>query len=246
MAETLFQLKNVSMGYQGRQVLFIEDLTLPAGKIYSILGPNGAGKSTLLRLLDLLEKPLAGNFKVLGTDILTCGESVRLNLRRTMAMVLQNSYMFNDTVFRNIAYGLKIRGLSAAEVKARVEETLNFVGLEGFAGRHARRLSGGETQRVALARAIALRPQVLFLDEPTASLDPENVALVEDLVRKVHQTLQSTIILVTHNLFQAKRLSDEGIFLYKGRLVENQPTQQIFSAPRSELTRQFVSGTMIY
>lgn len=246
MAEPLFKLNNLSLGYGGREVLFVEQLELAENKIYSILGPNGSGKSTLLRFLDLLDKPLAGSCIFSGSDMAAAGEAARLKLRRSMCMVLQRSHMFNDTVFGNIAYALKIRGLSAAEIKDRVTETLRFVDLAEFSQRNARRLSGGETQRVALARAIALRPKVLFLDEATANLDPENVALVEDLIRKTHLIYQTTVVLVTHNLFQAKRVADEGIFLCGGQMVEHQAMDSMFRAPRSELTRQFFSGTMIY
>ena len=246
MAELLFKLDKLSLGYDGREVLFVEQLELAENKIYGILGPNGAGKSTLLRLLDLLEKPLAGSFVFSGTDMAAASEADRLKLRRSMCLVLQRSYLFKDTVFGNIAYPLKIRGLPEAEIKRRVMETLRFVDLESFSRRDARHLSGGETQRVALARAIALRPKVLFLDEPTANLDPENVAMVEELVRKIHQTYQTTVVLVTHNLFQAKRVAQEGIFLCGGQAVEHQSMALLFNAPRSELTRQFLSGTMIY
>jgi len=246
MTAPLFQLDKVSLGYDGKQVLDVDRLEMASGRIFALLGPNGCGKSTLLRALDILDRPLAGSLRYDGHDLSAMGEAERLQLRRSMVMVLQRSYMFNDSVFGNIAYALKIRGLPAGEIKARIGEALDFVDLAGFAQRDARHLSGGETQRVAIARAIALRPRVLFLDEPTASLDPENVALVEDLIVRIRQTYGTTVVLVTHNLFQARRVAEEGIFLCQGHLVEHQTMEGIFQDPRSELTRQFVLGTMVY
>lgn len=246
MTSPLFQLDKISLGYDGKQVLYVEQLEMAAEKIYALFGPNGCGKSTLLRVLDLLDRPLAGSLRYDGHNLSAMGETERLQLRRGMVMVLQRSYMFNDSVFGNIAYALKIRGMAPGEIKSRVGEALDFVDLAGFALRDARLLSGGETQRVAIARAVALRPRVLFLDEPTASLDPENVALVEDLIVRIRKNYGTTVVLVTHNLFQARRVAEEGIFLCQGQLVEHQAMELLFRAPQSELTRQFFSGTMIY
>lgn len=118
--------------------------------------------------------------------------------------------------------------------------------MSDFGKRNALKLSGGETQRVALARAVAIRPRILLLDEPTANLDPDSVALIERLVQRIHETIHTTVLIVTHNLFQAKRLADEAIFLYEGNLIEKSPVPQIFTEPQSEVTRRFVSGTMVY
>lgn len=246
MSDFLFEIKDLVKKYDGRPVLEIDDLKLEGDKVYAILGPNGSGKSTLLRILNLLEEPVSG--KVLFQDIDTgrAGEAVRLKLRRQMCMVFQHTYMFNTSVYNNVAYGLKLRGLPTAEITKRVEDVLSFVGLKDLSRRNAVKLSGGETQRVALARAIAIRPRVLLLDEPTANLDPDSVALIEKLIKKVHRELQTTVLLVTHNLFQAQRVTEEVLLLHRGRLVEKAPVEEIFERPRSELTRQFVTGKMIY
>lgn len=246
MPEFLYEIQDLVKKYDGRTVLEIDDLKLEGNKIYAILGPNGSGKSTLLRILNLLEEPASGKVIFRNIDTGRVGEGVRLKLRRQMCMVFQNPYMFNTSVYNNVVYGLKLRGLPAAEIRERAEEALSFVGLKELSRRSAVKLSGGETQRVALARAIAIRPQVLLLDEPTANLDPDSVALIEELIRKVHDELQTTVLLVTHNLFQARRVAEEVLLLYQGRLVEKAPVEEIFNCPSSELTRQFVTGKMIY
>lgn len=161
-------------------------------------------------------------------------------------MVFQHTYMFNTSVYNNVAYGLKLRRLPSQEIRKRVEEALSFVGLSDFIQRSAVKLSGGETQRVALARAIAIRPRVLLLDEPTANLDPDSVALIEQLIQKVHRELHTTVLLVTHNLFQARRIAEEVLLLYQGKLVEQAPAEEFFNSPQAEITKQFVTGRMIY
>ncbi len=246
MPEPLFELKDVVKKYEERTVLQVKDLKLDGNKVYAILGPNGAGKSTLLRLLNMLEEPTSGRIIFQGVDINRAGESARLRMRRQMCMVLQNTYLFNTSVYQNVAYGLQLRGVRGAELERKVKEALSFVGLSDFGSRRALKLSGGETQRVALARAVAVRPQVLLLDEPTASLDPDSVALIEKLVRRIHESTGVTVLIITHNLFQAQRLADEAILLYNGEVIEKAPVAQFFTNPQSDITRRFISGTMIY
>ncbi len=246
MPEPLFELIDVVKKYDGRTVLRVKNLKLDENKVYAILGPNGAGKSTLLRLLNMLEEPTSGRIIFQGVDINRAGESARLRMRRQMCMVLQNTYLFNTSVYQNVAYGLQLRGVRGAELERKVKEALSFVGLSDFGSRRALKLSGGETQRVALARAVAVRPQVLLLDEPTASLDPDSVALIEKLVRRIHESTGVTVLIITHNLFQAQRLADEAILLYNGEVIEKEPVAQFFTNPLSDITRRFISGTMIY
>ncbi|HBI27424.1 MAG TPA: phosphate ABC transporter ATP-binding protein [Peptococcaceae bacterium] len=246
MTKMLFELNDVIKEYDGVQVLHIENLQFEENKIYAIMGPNGSGKSTLLKLLNLLEEPSHGQIIFQGFDTGKAGDSMLLRLRRQMCMVFQHTYMFNASVYQNVSYGLRLRGIKCPELQTRVKEALSFVGMSDFSGRNALKLSGGETQRVALARAVAFRPQILLLDEPTANLDPDSVALIERLVQRIHETTHTTVLIVTHNLFQAKRLADEAIFLYEGNLIEKTPVPQIFTEPQSEVTRRFVSGTMVY
>ncbi|HEX3012295.1 MAG TPA: ATP-binding cassette domain-containing protein, partial [Syntrophomonadaceae bacterium] len=150
------------------------------------------------------------------------------------------------SVFQNVAYGLKLRRINDSEIKARVNETLSFVGLQNFSGQMANKLSGGEGQRVALARALVLRPEVLLLDEPTANLDPYSVQMIEDIILRCKQEYQMTVIMVTHNLFQAQRIADECALLVDGEIIEKNSMADFFSNPADERTRRFIDGTMVY
>ncbi|NLU48833.1 MAG: phosphate ABC transporter ATP-binding protein [Syntrophomonadaceae bacterium] len=241
----LFEMTNVIKKYGSRTVLNVPQLQLGQDLIYAILGPNGAGKTTLLRLLNLLTAPDSGQLKFMGVDT-AASEATRLAMSRQMCMVFQKPYMFRTSVYNNVAYGLKLRKTGAREIRKRVMEALDFVGMASFAARHAFKLSGGETQRVALARALALRPRVLLLDEPTANLDPASVQAIERIIRNSRDQYGTSVIMVTHNLFQAKRIADQTILLFDGQVVEQQATNVFFTAPKDERTRRFLDGTMVY
>lgn len=203
----------------------IADITAKVGAgRTAILGPNGAGKSTLLRLMHGLLKPSAG--------------MIMWPQRMSQAMVFQRPVMLRSSVIANIEYGLALRGVSARREKALT--ALARVGLPHLADRQARRLSGGEQQRVALARAWALEPQVLFLDEPTASLDPASSREVERIIGDI-ATGGTKIVMTTHNLGQAKRVADEVIYLEGGQLVEQTPAAEFFRAPRTTAARAFIA-----
>lgn len=242
--ENILEVKNLSKFYN-KEVLNIEQLSFHRGRIYGIIGPSGAGKSTFLRLLNLLELPTRG-------DIYFKGEATSMNggpdlpARREMTMVFQKPLLFRTSVGENIAYGLKARRFPKEEIKVRVESLLEKVGLKEFTGRHAGTLSGGEAQRVALARAVAFEPAILLLDEPTANLDPSNVELIERLILDLNRDTEMTIIMVTHNIFQARRVAQEVIFLHEGRIVETGETEKIFTSPEDPRTMAFVEGRMIY
>ncbi len=167
-------------------------------------------------------------------------------LQRQMTLVFQKPLLFSATVKENIAYGLKARGFSREEIKERVDAILEQIGLTHLKGRHAGTLSGGEAQRVALARAMAFKPKLLLLDEPTANLDPANVELMEKMILQLKESMEVTIIMVTHNIFQARRLTDEVVFLFGGRVVETGATSKIFQAPGDERTQAFIEGRMVY
>lgn len=241
----MYEIKGLEKEYEGKKVLEIEHLQLEKGNIYGIIGPSGVGKSTLLRILNLLEKPDAGEIyyqdRLVGDN-----KKERLNLRLSMTMVFQHPTVFNDTVYNNIAYGLRIRKIKSKEIQAKVRNALEFLDMEGYEKRQALTLSGGEAQRVSLARAIVLEPSVLLLDEPTASLDPYNVSVLENIIQYLNEKKGITIILVTHNMFQAKRLAHETIFLSEGQIIEKQPTQDFFNNPKDERTKAFIEGKMIY
>jgi tungstate transport system ATP-binding protein len=241
----LFELDNVTRSYGNRTVLNISYLNLKEDCIYAVLGPNGAGKTTMLRVLNLLDEPDKGHIKFMGVDI-TSPDCNKFSILRQMCMVFQRSFMFRSTVYNNVAYGLKLRRVPGPEIDKRVREAVNFVGLADFINRPATKLSGGETQRVALARALVLRPRVLLLDEPTTNLDPNSVQLIEEIIGDSQSQYGMSVIIVTHNLFQAKRISDETILLMDGEVVEKGETKKIFTNPQDDRTRQFLNGTMIY
>jgi len=191
----------------------------------AILGPNGAGKSTLLRLMHGLLRPSGG--RIVWPQALSQG------------MVFQRPIMLRSTVLANVGYGLKLRGMRSADCDEHAHTALQRVGLPHLATRQARRLSGGEQQRIALARAWALEPQVLFLDEPTASLDPTSSREVERIIREIAAG-GTRIVMTTHNLGQAHRLAEEVIYLESGRLVEQTPADEFFRQPRTEAAQAFI------
>jgi tungstate transport system ATP-binding protein len=242
MHTPLYQLKDVRQTYAGRAVLEIESLNIERGEIFAVLGPSGAGKSTLLRLLNFLESPGAGELYFDGQPIPT---PPPLSLLRRVTTVFQRPILLNQTLRENVAYGLRVRGLP---VDGSVEATLSRVGLMELAHRaaHTRSLSGGELQRAALARALVLEPEVLLLDEPTANLDPYNVNLIETIVREQNRARGTTIVLVTHNVFQARRMAARAGLLLNGRLVEVAPAAEFFESPRDPRTAAFVKGEMVY
>jgi tungstate transport system ATP-binding protein len=179
------------------------------------MGPNGSGKSTFLRICALLEQADGGtvaygeNGAALQPD---------MTLRRRITLVLPRIGVFNTTVFRNVAYALKVRGLPHAEVEVRVNKTLAFVGLDQKKSQHARTLSSGETQRLGIARALVLDPEILFLDEPTASIDEENTRIIESIIGDMRKQGKSVVIMTTHDHAQAERIADRVLVLNHGVL----------------------------
>jgi tungstate transport system ATP-binding protein len=226
-------LRDVSFAAGGVAILDHISLTLEAGTRTVILGPNGAGKSVLLRLCHGLLRPTAGTIEWQGTR----------PRRRPDAMVFQRPVMLRRSVLGNVEYGLKLAGAGKSERRAIAMQRLEAVGLARLATRPARRLSGGEQQRVALARAWALDPALLFLDEPTASLDLAATRLVEAIVQAMWQT-GTKIVMTTHDLGQARRLADEIVFLHRGRIVEHAPTAEFFAAPKSPEAAAFIRGEL--
>ncbi len=243
MDTPVYQLQQVRQVYGSRCVLDIPALSVQKGEILGLVGPSGAGKSTLLRLLGFLEAPAAGRLAFEG-EWLPRPDAVALTVRRRVAMVFQRPAVLSSSVFANVAYGLRIRG--RRDVRQQVERVLEQMGLTAFARRPVQTLSGGELQRVALARALVLEPEVLLLDEPTANLDPANVGLIEAAVADANRSRGTTIVLVTHNIFQARRLAGHVALLVGGKLVEVAPAQDFFDSPQRAETKAFVSGEMVY
>lgn len=240
----MVELTDIRKKYD-KEVLKVDKLLFQKGLIYGIIGPSGAGKSTLLRIINLLTPFNSGTYQFMGRPIPSNGQE-RLKLQRKMALVFQKTLLFKDSVWNNVAYGLKARGFSRSEITQRVGELLEQVGLQELAFRRADTLSGGEAQRIAIARAVAFEPHLLLLDEPTANLDPGNIELIEKMIRQLNRTKSITVVMVTHNVFQAHRIAQEVIFIHEGRIVESGPTEQIFEEPLDPRTKAFVEGRMIY
>jgi tungstate transport system ATP-binding protein len=238
----LYRLEAVTKSHAGRDVLRVERLEMRMGEVTCLIGPTGAGKSTLLRILAGVEAPTAGSLEYLGRCL--TGQELPLDLRRRITLVFQRPLLLAGTVRDNVEFGLRLRGLERRHRQA--EAMLERLGLNGLASRAARTLSGGETQLVALARALVVEPEVLLLDEPTANLDPARVALVESVVAEVHRERGTTVIMATHNLFQAHRVAGRVVLLLDGRLIEDAPTERFFSAPSDPRAGAFVRGEMIY
>jgi tungstate transport system ATP-binding protein len=225
------RLERVAAAPGGVPVLSAIDLVVEAGGRTVLLGPNGAGKSTLLRVLHGLIPPSAGSI------------SWGPHARRPggQAMVFQRPVMLRRSAAENIRYALDLAGIRGSDADARIAEALDEVGLRALAARPARVLSGGEQQKLAFARVWALRPEVLFLDEPTASLDPAAARSVEKIIFDIHAR-GTTIVMTTHNLVQAKRLADDIIFLHAGRITERTHAAEFFAQPRSSDAAAFLEG----
>ena len=226
-------LDRVLFAANGRTIIERLSAEIAAGPRTIILGPNGAGKSVLLRLCHGLLTPSAGRVEWRGSR----------NGRGRQAMVFQRPVMLRRSAVANIAYGLKLNGVSSRERELRARDVLEAVGLAGIADHPARVLSGGEQQRLALARAWALGPEVLFLDEPTANLDPGATRDIETLIGQIRAG-GTKIVMTTHNLGQAKRLGDEILFLNHGRLVEQSPVDRFFTKPASAEAESFIRGEL--
>jgi tungstate transport system ATP-binding protein len=220
----LLEFRDITKSYNGSRVLAISHLVIKQGGVYGIMGPNGAGKTTLLSIVALLLPPTSGTMYWEGANIATVD---RNQLRKKITLITQNPYLFHTTVGRNVAYGLKMRGIKREQRRERVKACLDLVGLPGFAKRMVRELSGGEAQRVAIARALALDPQVLLLDEPTANVDRHGVEQIEIILRELNEKLGITIVVATHDVNQVHRLSDEVIYLFDG-MISASPLENLF------------------
>ncbi|MBD3895039.1 ATP-binding cassette domain-containing protein [Halomonas sp. ML-15] len=228
-------LTGVGFEHRGQRLLHDITLTLGAGRTL-VMGPNGAGKSLLMRLCHGLLTPSAGQIRWHGQP-----PSPGLALRQ--AMVFQRPVLLKRTALANLTYVLAIRGYPWRQRKALAQEALEHFGLAGLAQRPARVLSGGEQQRLALARAWLLAPDILFLDEPTAALDPAAIRAVEAAVNQFHHR-GTKIVMTTHDLNQARRLADDVVFLHAGRLLEHSPAERFFDTPQSGEAAAFVRGEL--
>jgi tungstate transport system ATP-binding protein len=242
LVNALYRLSHIRQVYDGRVVLDIEALEVYPGEVLALVGPSGAGKSTLLRLLNFVEPPTSGLIEFDGRPM---PADPPLAALRRVTTVFQRPLKLAGTVRDNVAYGLRLRR-AKRPLDGRVDAMLARVGLAHLAGSSAGRLSGGEMQRTALARALVVEPDVLLLDEPTANLDPNNVGQIETILREQNLARGTTLVLVTHNVFQARRLANRVGLLLAGRLIEVAQTETFFSHPSDPRTAAFVRGDMIY
>lgn len=240
--QELFRIENLCMAFGEKEVLRNINLAIRRGEIFALIGPSGAGKTTLLRILNFFEKPTRGNLKFNGL----ANEGEINNIRLRMSMLFQTPAIFNASVFDNVAYGLKVRGIDKMTIENKVKNALDIVGLEGLDEQNARTLSGGEAQRMAFARAIVYDPEILFLDEPTTNLDPANVAKIEELIRRIRSERGTTIVIATHNIPQVRRIADRVGILLNGELIEVNTKEGIFKAPNDARSAAFLKGEMIY
>jgi tungstate transport system ATP-binding protein len=239
-------IKRLSKRYRDFWALHNIDLQVRKGEVFGLIGPSGAGKTTLLRLIATLEKSTEGKIFFNGLELNGLSEKKILEVRRRMGIVFQNPIAFKRSVYENVAYGLRIRGEENSSINKKVKTNLQLVGLLEFEKRKATTLSGGEVQRLALIRTTIVEPDLLLLDEPTANLDPANVALIENAISEIVKNERTTVIIATHNMFQAERLADRVGFFLNGELVEVAETNQIFKCPIDKRTNDFVKGKMIY
>lgn len=229
-------MQNLFKEYSGKQVLRDINFRVQSGELFVLVGPNGAGKTTLLRILDLLEEPTRGKVAFNG-EIIDYSAKDKAALRRKIGMVFQQTILFNMSVFDNVAYPLKIRAEdNKANIKRRVRTALELVQLRGFENKNALALSGGEAQRVALAQALITEPELLLLDEPTANLDPKNVLIVEEVLLRVNRENKTTIIMATHNMFQAENLAQRVAVLTEGKMDSIGTFHEVFGRPSKTIS----------
>jgi phosphate transport system ATP-binding protein len=242
-------VRKLNFFYGNRQALFNIDLDMPAQQVTALIGPSGCGKSTFLRSLnrmnDIIDHTrVEGTILIDGLDIYHAKMDV-VALRKKVGMVFQKSNPFPKSIFDNVAFGPRIHGQKDRKKLAEiVEKSLNRAGLwsevKDRLEHGAMELSGGQQQRLCIARALAIDPEILLMDEPASALDPRSTSRIEDLIAELRADY--TIVIVTHNMQQAARVSDHTAFFYEGNLIEMGPTTQLFTKPREKQTEDYITG----
>jgi len=235
----LINTVNLGQKYGDRYVLKNINLEIHIGDAFVLIGPTGAGKTTLVRLMDLLETPASGSIYVDGIDV-TGSARHRLETRRRMALVQQKPVVFNMSVYDNVACGLRWRHEKSGTIRQKVEAALELVGVAEYKNRDAKTLSGGETQRVAIARALVTEPEVLFLDEPTANLDPVSISKIEEVLSHVIHEHKTTVIMATHDMPQGQRIAEKIGVLINGEILQIDSPDEIFTSPKDKEVAAFV------
>jgi tungstate transport system ATP-binding protein len=204
-------IKNLKKYYAEKLVLDIEDLTMERGKITGIIGPNGSGKSTLLNIIAGLDREFLGTVKY-------DEKLINRSIYKDMTLVLQKPYLFRRKVYENIEYPLKVRKVKKGEIKKRIKDIIERFEIEELKDKKAHLLSGGESQKVSLARALVFKPKLLLLDEPTSNIDPESIKIMEREILKFNKETKGTVVIVTHNIEQSKRLCHNIVYLENGKV----------------------------
>ncbi len=228
------ELKDVTKVYGNKVVVNAVNLQIREGEILALLGPNGSGKTTILKILAFIENPTSGEV-IFQNEKVNFKNTEKERLQSTL--VFQKTTVFGTSVYNNIAYGLKIRKVPKETRDIEVKKALELVKLEGFEKRNAGKLSGGEQQRVAIARALVLKTKLLLLDEPTANLDPKNAGILEDVIDVVNRENKITIMMATHNMFQAKKLPHRIALMNEGKITEVGKPTEVFSKLSKNLIR---------
>lgn len=210
-------VSNIFKKYNGEPLLNDCSFSFNKSGTYVLTGPNGSGKSTFLRICSLLEEPDKGEVNFYSEGVLVKKD---IELKRRITLLLPKIGVFNTTVFKNVSFGLKIRNLKPGEIEKRVDSALDFVGLRNKKTQKALTLSSGETQRLGIARALVINPELIFLDEPTASVDQKNTKIIEDIILKMKNDGKSIVVITTHDMTQAERLADKLLVLQSGKLAE--------------------------
>ena len=245
----MIELKSINKVFlsgdgQRIEALKAVNLQVPKGHIHGVIGRSGAGKSTLLRCVNLLERPDSGLVEVAGENLLSLDHQGLREARRKMGMIFQHfNLLSTQTVSGNIAFPLRLIGVSRLEEKKRVAELLDRVGLSDKAKTYPAQLSGGQKQRVAIARALATRPSILLCDEMTSALDPESTRSVLDLVKEIQAELSLTVLLITHEMDVIKRIADQVTVMDQAAVIEQGSTADVFAMPKHPVTKQLVDST---
>jgi len=242
---SLLEVKNLSKDFYKKDgnvisVLSNINISINKGETFAIIGPNGSGKTTLLRILGLLESPTQGEIRYLGKDITNLSRKAKTLYRRKLSFVRQKPLVRDASVFENIAYGLKVRGMKFKQYKHLVEEMIESIGLSGMENKNARALSGGEMQSVAIAMNFIINPEIYLLDEVSANLDSMNLKLLDDFIMKIRQDKEKTIIMSTHDPLEAIKYADQIAVLIHGQITQIGTPIEIFIAPKDEFTALFV------
>ncbi|GGD28771.1 MULTISPECIES: methionine ABC transporter ATP-binding protein MetN [Franconibacter] len=245
----MIKLSNITKVFQqgNRTIQALNNVSLhvPAGQIYGVIGASGAGKSTLIRCVNLLERPTQGSVLVDGQDLTALSESELTKARRQIGMIFQHFNLLSSrTVFGNVALPLELNNTPKEEVKRRVSELLDLVGLGEKHDAWPANLSGGQKQRVAIARALASNPKVLLCDEATSALDPATTRSILELLKDINRRLGLTILLITHEMDVVKRICDCVAVISNGELIEQDSVSEVFSHPKTPLAQQFIQSTL--